>query len=208
MRLIICPGVHPPELSDAFLVGLRCSENPLAVSELSSSCLVIPTDRIPPYSGWHIVQFLHDRLQHDRLKKNRLKKDDPDELGQVPLVLIGFSAGVVGAIAAAHLWQVQGGRVAALIAVDGWGVPLVGNFPMHRVSHDPFTHWSSAWGGGGEDSFYADPGVPHLDLWRSPQTAYGFRFSTTGQRIRGATTAASFITALLSHYCGDYRGIA
>jgi hypothetical protein len=78
---------------------------------------------------------------------------DPQE----PLLLIGFSAGVVGAIAAANLWQGQGRRVAAVIAVDGWGVPQVGDFPLHRVSHDYFTHWSSAVLGAGADSFYADP---------------------------------------------------
>ena len=55
----------------------------------------------------------------------------------------------------------------ALIAFDGWGVPLVGNFPIYRISHDQFTHWSSELLGKGDKSFYADPPVEHLDLWRS-----------------------------------------
>jgi len=44
------------------------------------------------------------------------------------------------------------------------GVPLVGNFPIHRLSHDYFTHWSSAVLGSGNDSFYADPPVEHLEM--------------------------------------------
>ncbi|NJK53546.1 MAG: hypothetical protein HC936_13370 [Leptolyngbyaceae cyanobacterium SU_3_3] len=63
--------------------------------------------------------------------------------------------------------------------MDGWGVPLGGDFPIYRVSHDRFTHWSSAWWVAGLDSFYADPAVAHLDLWRSPQTVQGRWVSPT-----------------------------
>jgi len=69
-----------------------------------------------------------------------------------PLVFISFSAGVVGAIGAAWGWQLLGG-VWAFIAIDGWGVAAFGNFPIYRLSHDYFTHWSSALLGSGEDSF-------------------------------------------------------
>jgi len=46
-----------------------------------------------------------------------------------------------------------GGHVKAFVLLDGWGVPLVGNFPIHRLSHDYFTQ-SSAVLGSGNDSFY------------------------------------------------------
>jgi hypothetical protein len=92
----------------------------------------------------------------------------------IPLTFIGFSAGVVGAMGAAVAWELLGGKVQALFALDGWGVPTIGTFPIHRLSHDYFTHWSSALLGAGQDSFYADPGVAHLDLWRSPQAIQGY----------------------------------
>ena len=198
MRLIICPGVHDLALTDGFLAGLGDDAQALA------PVLIVQGDRLPPYSGGHIVQFLRDRL----CPNDPLSPDDPDGMPDPRLLFIGFSAGVVGAITAAHLWQHQGGPVAALIAVDGWGVPLVGTFPMHRVSHDPFTHWSSVGLGQAGDSFYADPGVPHLELWRSPQTASGWQVAAATAGFSSRTTAASFITALVLRYCDDYGCIA
>ena len=103
-----------------------------------------------------------------------------------PVVVIGFSAGVVGAAGAAAVWNqtraeqsVQsplpiGGKVARLIAVDGWGVPVLG-VPVTRISHDRFTHMSSLLLGAGDVNFYADPPVAHLDLWRSPEAAQGWQ---------------------------------
>ncbi|WP_421656938.1 hypothetical protein [Leptothermofonsia sp. ETS-13] len=116
-------------------------------------------------------------------------------------MFIGFSAGVAGAIGAAWGWQWWGGKVKALIALDGWGVPLVGNFPIHRVSHDYFTHWSSALLGAGEDSFYAEPGVEHLDLWRSPHTASGWHLTAGSSHSPIRTTAARFIMTFVQ--CGE-----
>ena len=191
MRLIICPGVHEPGLTTSFLAAFDWAS-------LGLSGWTVPTDRLPPYSGLHILQFVRDQFA----------RSDPDGDQQSPLLWIGFSAGVVGAIAAAHLWQHQGGQVAAVIALDGWGVPLIGDFPIHRVSHDFFTHGTSVGFGLAGDSFYADPGVPHLDLWRSPQTARGWQIATAQPGCRQATTAATFITALLMRYCQDYGCIA
>lgn len=85
----------------------------------------------------------------------------------------------------------------ALIAVDGWGVPLSGNFPIHRLSHDYFTHWSSALLGSGDDSFYSDPAVEHLAIWRSPHTCQGW-WVQGGKRT--FTTAAQFINELGQRY--------
>jgi hypothetical protein len=152
--------------------------------------LVFPAERYPPYSGLYILRFLHEAFS----------RHDPDRTFSTPLVLIGFSAGVVGAMGAALGWQAMGGTVKALLAIDGWGVPLLGEFPIHRLSHDSFTHWSSAWLGAGEDSFYADPGVAHLDFWRSPQTAEGWWLAPDRAKPPTALSAASFLTALLHRY--------
>ncbi|HAZ45084.1 MAG TPA: hypothetical protein DCZ55_11585 [Cyanobacteria bacterium UBA11371] len=188
MKVIICPGIHPPELTESFVAGL----------ELSKFCqpadiLIFPTKDYPAYSGWHILQFVGDRLRGDGKTDYQL----PITNYQLPirLVFISFSAGVVGAIAAAKAWQRMGGKVKAFIALDGWGVPLFGDFPIYRVSHDEFTHWSSALLGSGEESFYADPGVEHLELWRSPQTARGWWVNAQGQRA--PATAAEFLVGVL-----------
>jgi hypothetical protein len=154
------------------------------------SLLVFPVERYPAYSGLHILRFLHEQLS----------QRDPDLAFSTPIVLIGFSAGVVGAVSAASAWQAMGGTVTALFAIDGWGVPLVGRFPMHRLSHDTFTHWSSALLGAGEDSFYADPAVAHLELWRSPQAADGWWLVPDQRQLPVAISAASFLTALLHRY--------
>lgn len=172
MKIVICPGMHPPELTEQFVASLGRSEEEF---------LMFPSDRLPVYSPQHILEFLSDTPR------------------STPLIFIGFSAGVVGAIAAANRWQTGGGTVRSLIAIDGWGVPVFGNFPIHRLSHDYFTHWSSALLGSGTDSFYADPPVEHLDLWRSPQTATGYWVSSTKPRsVR--LSADTFLSTLLDNY--------
>ncbi len=191
MKVIICPGIHPPELTESFVAGL----------ELSKFCqpadiLIFPTKDYPAYSGWHILQFVGDRLRGDGKTDYQL----PITNYQLPirLVFISFSAGVVGAIAAAKAWQRMGGKVKAFIALDGWGVPLFGDFPIYRVSHDEFTHWSSALLGSGEESFYADPGVEHLELWRSPQTVRGWWVNREG--MCEPSSAAEFLILLLDRF--------
>lgn len=188
MGVIICPGVHDRPLTQQFIQSVREASRGLALQP--ESLLVFPTERYPPYSGWHVLQFLD---QHRRLSY-------PDLRAAPPLVFIGFSAGVVGAMSAAVAWRCLGGTVRAVLAIDGWGVPLVGGFPVHRLSHDSFTHWSSALLGAGEDSFYADPGVEHLELWRSPQTANGWWLTPNAAKPPTALSAANFITALLRRY--------
>ncbi|MBW4469670.1 MAG: hypothetical protein KME45_04620 [Stenomitos rutilans HA7619-LM2] len=188
MTVVLCPGVHDRGLTQQFIQGVREASNGLALP--SKSLLVFPTERYPAYSGWHVLRFLHERNSHNH----------PDLRVSPPLVLIGFSAGVVGAMSAALVWQGWRGTVKAVLAIDGWGVPLVGGFPVHRFSHDCFTHWSSAPLGAGEDSFYADPGVAHLELWRSPQTADGWWLTPDAARPPIALSAANFLTALLRRY--------
>jgi hypothetical protein len=169
MKIVVCAGMHGAELTEGFLKGMQWDGE-------RSSVWVRPPE-MPPYSPQHLLAFLGDR-------------------GREPLFLIAFSAGVVGAIGAARLWQKQGGSISGLIALDGWGVPIGGEFPIYRVSHDRFTHWSSGWLGAGLDSFYADPAVAHLDLWRSPQTVYGQWTSPTHNSPQ-PVALTTFITALL-----------
>ena len=188
MSIVVCPGIHPPELTNSFLAGL---------GQFSNQLLVFPTDRYPAYSTWDILRFLHSRLG--------------TPIAQPPVLFIGFSAGVVGMAGAVAIWQKLGGAVKAVIAMDGWGVPLGGDFPIHRVSHDAFTHWSSVLLGGGGEGFYADPSVPHLDLWRSPQTTQGWWISPAAKEswmtnlchpeaVYRHTTAAKFLVHLLDRY--------
>lgn len=150
MNVIICPGIHPPELTDSFLASLSITHNQL----------VFPTNQYPAYSSGHIVHWLQQQT-----------------LVSQKLLFITFSAGVVGGIGAAIALQLLGYQISAFIAVDGWGVPLFPMFPLYRLSHDYFTHWSSAILGAGNESFYAEPAISHLEIWRSPETCYGWRIS-------------------------------
>ncbi|MEB3214102.1 MAG: hypothetical protein VKL39_22330 [Leptolyngbyaceae bacterium] len=167
MTVIICPGAHSPHLTQEFLREM---------SAQLRDAVVFPAERYPAYSAWHLIQFLEETLEERQC--------------DAPILLIGFSAGVVAAIATAWYWQFKGRTVRALIALDGWGVPLRGRFPIHRISHDEFTHWSSSLGEHLSDCFYADPPVEHLNLWRSPSSA-------TGQWIRQSTYASCRIHPLL-----------
>ena len=185
MTIVICPGIHDPNLTNNFLekFSFAGAGNPLKY-------LVFPTQTYPAFSAFYLRQFLQQHLSFDRNGK-------PEQ----PILLISFSAGVVAAIALAQSWSQAGGNIQALIALDGWGVPLSGPFPIYRLSHDHFTHWSSALLGRGQDSFYADPPVEHLELWRSPDTVQGWHCSNTkNKETRSPTTAAQFITALLKRH--------
>ncbi|ACB52351.1 conserved hypothetical protein [Crocosphaera subtropica ATCC 51142] len=154
---LICPGFHDQALTHSFITNL--SHHSIHLDNL----LIFPTDQYPPYSGVHVSHYLQKKCQ------NQLQE----------LTLIAFSAGVVAAVTAAWQWQLQGRNIKGLIAFDGWGVPLWGNFPIYRISHDQFTHDSSMILGTGSMNFYADPAVEHLDLWRSPHLVRGWMTQTT-----------------------------
>lgn len=156
MPIIICPGIHDPQLTELFIQAIQ--------DKISQNYLVLPTSEYLPYSAIAVYQWL---------AQQGLSNTEP-------LAFITFSAGVVGGFGAAIAWQLQGGKVERLIAIDGWGMPLVANFPIFRVSHDYFTHWSSGMLGSASAGFYADPGVEHLDLWRSPSTSFGWRNISPG----------------------------
>ncbi len=154
---LICPGFHDPKLTHSFVQNISNHCIPL------DNLLIFPTDQYPPYSGFHLLHYLQEKCKQKTQN----------------LMIIAFSAGVVAAVTAAWEWQRQGGKIKGLIAFDGWGVPLLGDFPIYRVSHDEFTHYSSAILGTGNLSFYAAPAVDHLDLWRSPDQVQGWMVDTT-----------------------------
>ncbi|MBW4612135.1 MAG: hypothetical protein KME21_02435 [Desmonostoc vinosum HA7617-LM4] len=186
MSIIICPGINEPDLTENFVsgcLGLVCDRP----QQNAANILIVPSQGFLSLSALHSWQFLRDRLG------NQIKS---------PVIFISFSAGVVGAIGAAYLWQLIGGCVKAFIAIDGWGVPLAGNFPIHRLSHDYFTHWSSCLLGSGQNNFYAEPAVDHLSMWRSPQTVKGWWVDSSIEYFppKGHLTAAEFLHMLIERY--------
>lgn len=186
MSVVVCPGMHNSDLTQRFVLGLQSEARNTQTQKLS--LLISPNQDHVVLSAFHLLQFLHEHLGCPQTA--------------TPVVFISFSAGVVGAIKAAWGWQLLGGKVKALIALDGWGVPLFGNFGIHRLSHDYFTHWSSVVLGSGEDNFYAEPQVPHLEMWRSPQTIEGWwvRSFAGKSRLRTRLSVAQFLIMLLELY--------
>ncbi|MGB7417063.1 MAG: hypothetical protein WA902_22910 [Thermosynechococcaceae cyanobacterium] len=193
--IIICPGFHDRIWTDQFMQGIRFP-NP-------ESVWVFPAERYPACSGIHIFNFLYD-ISCSSVRFNTAIDAEVRQSNAFALkpILIGFSAGVVGVMQAAWAWQQLGGSIAAIIAIDGWGVPLLNDVSCYRLSHDLFTHWSSAVLGQGCDRFYADPSIPHAKLWQHPQNAQGWWIydheSETAPKT--ATTAADFIHHLLRRH--------
>lgn len=175
---LICPGFHEPALTHSFLTNL--SHYSINLDNL----LIFPTNKYPPYSGFHSLHYLQEKC-HKKPQK---------------LIIIAFSAGVVAAITAAWQWQLQGNTIQGLIAFDGWGVPLFGHFPIYRVSHDQFTHDSSILLGTGTINFYADPSVEHLDLWRSPHLVQGWMTQTISshQTMLSQMSLIDFLITIIS----------
>ncbi|MHC5613782.1 MAG: hypothetical protein ACYTXA_22980 [Nostoc sp.] len=194
MSIIICPGIHQPDLSESFRVELLDLISHSSVSQKPANILVYPGQDFLVLSAFHILQFLRVSVDHPRYRKSLQLKS--------PIIFISFSAGVIGAIGAAYLWQLLGGHVKAFIAIDGWGVPLEANFPIHRMSHDYFTHWSSCLLGSGQDNFYAQPAVDHLSMWKSPQTVQGCWVDSSIGIFppKGHLTASEFLLMLLKRY--------
>lgn len=171
MQLLISPGFHSPELTDSFLQSLRSVVMP-------ERLWVLPM--FSPFKEFSGVSNDQQMPRYDQ-----------------PLLIIAFSAGVVAAYPIALAWQAMGGT-SHIIAMDGWGMPLVGNFTVYRMSHDRWTHDTTYFPSPSESqgAFYADPAVDHLTLWQSPHLVYG-------QGVIGATcqamTAMEFIVAALDN---------
>jgi len=175
--LVILPGVHCQQFTGEFLAVLQRLITPQEIYTFST------TAESPAYSSVSILGFFRDRIT----------------IRSTPILVIAFSAGVAGAIPALNFWQLEGGKVAGLVAIDGWGVPAVGDFPIYRLSHDYFTHWSSALLGTGKVNFYADPPVEHLQLWRSPHTCPGWQVThdQTASSPRIPMTALDFLVSVI-----------
>jgi hypothetical protein len=153
VALIICPGMHDPQWTATLSNQLRSGTLWPAANHY-----VFPHHSQLAWSAHALRTWLGTTVA----------------LG-TPLVFLGFSAGCVAAITAA--WTCQHRRdypVEAVIALDGWGVPLVGPFTTYRLSHDRYTHITGAWCGPGDQSFYAEPAVPHQQLWQAPQRVWGW----------------------------------
>jgi hypothetical protein len=167
MQIIICPGIHAFHLTDNFLTNLPLNNYPY---------LVFPDHEKYAFSSEKLLTFIQ------KYAKNK------------EVLLLAFSAGVVGAIATAKKLE-KSQQIKGLIALDGWGVPLMSNVPLYRLSHDYFTYWSSNLLGAGEQNFYADPPVSHLDLWQFPHLAQGWQVIAPGCQVK--CSAADFIEQIL-----------
>ncbi|MCM1984550.1 hypothetical protein [Lyngbya confervoides] len=122
---------------------------------------------------------------------------EPDHSGQDHSVYLGFSAGVIPALKAAQIQRLRGRSVLGLMAWDGWGVPLGGAVPAFRFSHDVWSDLTAALLGG-ERTFFADPPISHLDLWRSPTQARGwYRQPFCQGRASGSLVETTAIEALV-----------
>ena len=176
LPVIICPGFHAAELTMGFVRSLPTFVRPLVVETFCVDSLAI--------FHW-MTQAI-----------------DAQPTKGPPVVAIGFSGGVVGIAGALKIWQQQGGQVRKLIAIDGWGMPLLG-LPVCRLSHDRFTHWSSLPLGAGDVNFYADPSVDHLRIWGEPETVSGYAMSGWERRKGSGMNAAEFIAQVLSHLYAD-----
>jgi hypothetical protein len=109
---------------------------------------------------------------------------------------------VVSAILTANFLDQFYHNVKALIAFDGWGVPLFASFPIHHISHDYFTHWSSNLLNCGKVNFYADPDVNHLEIWGKINQVNGYKIESLklGHDLITPITLKDFIKELLQNY--------
>ena len=171
--VIICPGFHPPALTDCFVQSVF-SQSIFGQSVLNLD----PSNANQKVSSLELsVQFCP--LVVDAFCANPAAVFDwmtqtlgsPNQKAD-PILAIGFSGGVVGMAGALAFWRQQGGQVANFLAIDGWGMPIVG-LPVCRLSHDEFTHWSTLPLGAGKVNFYADPSVEHLQMWGNPNQVSG-----------------------------------
>jgi len=178
MTLILCPGMHDPTWTTAFWQSL-ITQGPIALTR--SPPVIFPSNRYPAYSPWHLFAFL------------QTVQPAP------PWLFLGFSAGCVAIAGTLPLLACCQVPITAIFALDAWGVIFPTATPVHRLSHDYFTHWTSGWLGGRGESFYADPAVEHLSLWRSPQTVAGWQVSPTQPQAH-YTTACQFLQQQLASY--------
>ncbi|MFM7471900.1 MAG: hypothetical protein ACKO5P_10375 [Nodosilinea sp.] len=159
IALVVCGGFHDPQETEGIFRLIR------ADARLSQ----LPLKSFPVADRWAVLSgsSLRDRLT------DLNTGETPEQL-----LIWAFSAGCLGAAALANYWQHCRGRVLALFMVDGWGVAWSQAAPLHRLSHDGFTHTTSNYLGAGVVNFVAHPAVDHRQLWRSPQVVTGHQIIT------------------------------
>lgn len=169
MQLLLCPGYHSSDLTHSFLQSLLAAMTP---------------DRLWVLPIWTASRNLPWLLT---------AKDAPQK--EQTLNIIAFSAGVVAAYPLVMAWQSMGGT-SRLIAIDGWGMPLMGDLSIYRMSHDRWTHRTTYFPSASESKgyFYSCPGVEHLALWQSPHRAVGMGSIGTVER---PMTALEFLCSVL-----------
>lgn len=163
MNLLIYPGIHCPTLTKTFYNHLQAAL-PIPIQ----NCWIVPAGMGVLCGLQGLTTVLADS-----------PSPPPDNISRLaaigPLSVIAFSGGVVGASQMIPRWQMLGGTINCLIALDGWGVPLYGSFPIVRLSHDWFTCWSSGYlSESHTQHFYAEPTVEHLHLWEQAHTVRGW----------------------------------
>ncbi|EKV02213.1 hypothetical protein Lepto7375DRAFT_4434 [Leptolyngbya sp. PCC 7375] len=170
MQLLICSGYHSSDLTYDFLQSLLRVITP-------ERLWVMPIWAAPGTLPWLLNSPQAPR--RDRL-----------------LQVIAFSAGVVAAYPMLMTWTKMGGS-SRLIAIDGWGMPLLGDLEIYRMSHDHWTHRTTYFPAAIESQgyFYSDPAVEHLTLWHSPDSTTGIgAINARSQPM----TALEFICSVLS----------
>jgi hypothetical protein len=179
--IVIVGGIHPPGLTTNLLLA-RAADPVLGQMSLLTLSSQSPTTSLSARCLRHRIDQYWNCTQVGSTAA-------PD------LLIWAFSAGCVGAVSLACHWQRHRGKVLALFAVDGWGVPMPNAFPTYRLSHDRFTHTTSHWAGGGTAAFWAEPSVPHLEFWQNLPTIEGWQISLNpgrqGQNQR--LTAGEFL---------------
>ena len=146
-----------------------------------------------------LISFESNSMVMNSWSFNREESLDGEGNEKTSTLLIGFSAGVINAAIAANIMVNQQSNPVALIAIDGWGVPLFSKaFPVFRFSHDLFTHSSSTILGG-QGIFVADPPSSHLELWKSPSQVKGWFISPDEKNPAMAMNADQAIVEIISH---------
>jgi hypothetical protein len=176
--VILCPGLRGAEDAPGFWQAIQAHRS--SNENAQPSVIILPRD-CPVYSPKHVYHSIEPDLK----------------AGLQRWIWIAYSAGVVGALGAARRWHEQF-PVHAFIALDGWGVPLAAPFPVYHLSHDWLTHLGVTFTNRLAGTFYAEPAVSHLELWRSPQMVTGWESYTQGDRH--FTTAAAFVAQLIDSF--------
>lgn len=163
--IVVISGIHAPSLNANVI--LTAAANP-QLSRVPLLCLSqgAATSVLAAHS-------LRQRIDHHC--RQHLPQPSSGLIPAPNLLIWAFSAGCVGAAGLAYHWHQHRGKVLALFAVDGWGVPLSADFPVYRLSHDWFTHVTCQGMGAGPINFWAEPAVAHLDFWCRLNTIAGWQ---------------------------------